>query len=102
MNNLIIKQTSKFKKDLKPYEYDYKVKQELFLCISYLQNNTPLPSKYKDYSLNGNYSGCRDCHIKPDVVLIYEIKNGYLTLIRIGKHNKLGLTEILKLHIKEN
>ena len=105
MSKLNLTQTSRFKKDLKPYEHDYKVKQELSTCITYLQNDITLPSKYKDHALSGNYTGYRDCHIRPDVVLIYEIKNGYLILIRIGKHNKLGLTENLKkqhkLHIKE-
>ncbi len=65
----------------------------------------PLPPKYKDHALSGNYDGKRDCHIRPNNILIYQITETDLILIRFGTHNKLGLTESnslsFKLHIKE-
>lgn len=50
-----------------------------------------LPPKYKDHKLIGNYSGCRECHITPDWLLIYEISNEELILYltRTGTHSDL-------------
>lgn len=50
-----------------------------------------LPPVYKDYKLIGNYSGCRECHITPDWLLIYEISNEELILYltRTGTHSNL-------------
>jgi mRNA interferase YafQ len=49
----------------------------------------PLPEKYKDHSLHGNYEGTRDCHISPDWALIYVIVEDELRLIRTGSHAEL-------------
>ncbi len=38
--------------------------------IRLLAEGEPLPAKYKDHALVGNYAGCRDCHISPDWILI--------------------------------
>ncbi|OEF16183.1 type II toxin-antitoxin system YafQ family toxin [Aliivibrio logei] len=57
--------------------------------ISKLQRNETLDPKNVDHSLTGNWSGFRDCHIKPDLVLIYRIFNGQLQLARIGSHSDL-------------
>lgn len=44
-----------------------------------------------DHSLTGNLKDCRDCHIKPDLVLIYRKTNdNTLELIRLGSHSELG------------
>lgn len=71
-----------------------------------LQVGIPLPPKYKDHYLSGNYEGKRDCHIRPNIVLIYQITATDLILIRLGSHNKLGLTECnlknFRLHITES
>ena len=47
--------------------------------------------KNKDHALTGNYSGCRECHIQPDWLLIYEISNKELILYlnRTGPHSDL-------------
>ncbi|MBN2833034.1 MAG: type II toxin-antitoxin system YafQ family toxin, partial [Campylobacterales bacterium] len=47
--------------------------------------------KYKDHLLIGNYKGCRECHVKPDLLLIYKINNDEveLVLVEVGKHSKL-------------
>lgn len=57
--------------------------------ISKLQRNETLDPKNVDHSLTGNWSGFRDCHIKPDLVLIYRIFDGQLQLARIGSHSDL-------------
>ena len=95
MANYKIKQTSAFKNDLKTYKHDKKLKQELITVTDLLKEGSPLPEKYKDHLLHGNYKGERDCHVRPNLVLIYHINNGDLVLVRVGTHNKLGLTETI-------
>ena len=50
-----------------------------------------LTIKYRDHNLSGNYAGCRECHITPDWLLIYEIQNDelILCLTRTGSHSDL-------------
>jgi mRNA interferase YafQ len=56
------------------------------------KNNQTLPEKHRDHSLTGDWLGHRDCHIKPDLVLIYRTPNDeVLQLVRLGSHSELGL-----------
>ena len=57
--------------------------------ISTLQKGEYLAPKYSDHSLSGNWSGYRDCHVKPDPVLIYKSECEVLKLARIGSHSEL-------------
>lgn len=57
--------------------------------IKQLQLGKELPEKYVDHALSGNWKGYRDCHVKPDLVLIYKAENGILKLARIGSHSEL-------------
>lgn len=59
--------------------------------IEILASGNPLPEKYQDHSLNGNYKDCRECHITPDWLLIYQIrkKELILYLTRTGTHSDL-------------
>lgn len=47
--------------------------------------------KYRDHNLAGKYDGCRECHIEPDWLLVYEIINDVLVLMlyRLGSHSDL-------------
>ncbi len=52
----------------------------------------PLDRRYRDHALSGEWADFRDCHVKPDLVLIYQKPDaGTLRLVRIGSHAKLGL-----------
>ncbi|WP_027360765.1 type II toxin-antitoxin system YafQ family toxin [Desulforegula conservatrix] len=86
-------QQSQFKTDLKRVAKSGRYKlSDILSVIEDLANDKPLPDKYRDHSLTGNWSDCRDCHIKPDLVLIYrKISNDTLQLIRLGSHSELGL-----------
>ena len=81
--------TSSFKKDYK--KLSQKNKDLLKEVIIKLVNNESLEEKYKDHKLIGDYLGCKECHIKPDLLLIYRIENQILelSLIRVGKHSEL-------------
>lgn len=56
-----------------------------------LATDTPLPAKYLDHPLRGEWQDFRDCHVKPDLVLIYRNSdNEALQLVRLGSHSELG------------
>jgi len=81
--------TAKFKKDLKTIakrNLDTELLKEIIrkLCLE-----EPLPLKNKDHSLSGDWSGCRECHISPDWLLIYQIGNGIIVFERTGTHSDL-------------
>lgn len=86
-----IKPTTRFQKDLKLLQksgYDLSL---LTGIIEKLANGETLPPKNRDHFLSGQYKGCRECHITPDWLLIYEIseKELYLYLTRTGSHSDL-------------
>lgn len=88
---LTIKYQSAFKKDYKRIVkrgYDIRLLEEV---ISILANQEPLPEKFRDHGLLGKYTGCRECHITPDWLLIYEIDGEELILYltRTGSHSDL-------------
>ena len=57
--------------------------------LNCLTNDIPLPAKYKDHALTGNHKGFRDCHIKPDLVLIYRIQSDMVDFVRLGSHSEV-------------
>ena len=83
--------TTKFKKDLKKASKRNLKIEKLEKVIDIIANGEMLSEKYRDHELSGNYSGCRECHIEPDWILIYEIHNDKLILIltRTGTHADL-------------
>ena len=88
---LKIKYHTSFKKDYKKVVkrgYDIKLMEDV---IKKLASGEKLPEKNRDHDLSGDYAGCRECHIMPDWLLIYEIDNGELILYltRTGSHSDL-------------
>ena len=86
-----VKPTTKFQKDLKRMQkrgYDISLLTEV---IKLLAAGKALPEKNRDHMLFGNFAGCRECHITPDWLLIYEIANEELILYltRTGTHSDL-------------
>jgi len=81
--------TTSFKKDYKKLSnVDKKLLKEV---ITLLANGKTLVEEYNDHKLIGNYLGCKECHIKPDLLLIYRINDNVLelALTRVGSHSKL-------------
>lgn len=64
---------------------------KLFEVISILSSGGTLGTQFHDHELSGNYKGTRECHIEPDWLLIYEIRNDVLILMlyRLGTHSDL-------------
>ena len=82
---------SRFKKDYKQMIKRGCKQEDFRKVIDILVANEPLPDKYRDHNLSGNYKGFRECHINPDWLLIYRTDNDVLTLtlIRTGTHSDL-------------
>jgi mRNA interferase YafQ len=77
-----VKFTNQFKKDLKLAKRQGKNIERLYSVIEELAD---------DKVLSGNYKGCRECHIEPDWLLIYEVMEDVLVLMlyRVGSHARL-------------
>lgn len=86
-----IKFTTQFKKDLKLAKKQKKNLELLFDVIEKLASGKKLDSKYRDHDLSGDYAGTRECHIEPDWLLVYEIRDDVLVLMlyRLGTHSEL-------------
>jgi len=90
-----IKQSGQFKRDLKreakgPHRQT--LQREFVHLVEALANDQPLAEKYRDHALGGEWQDHRDCHIKPDLVLIYrKPDDAVLQLVRLGSHSELGL-----------
>ena len=68
-----------------------KDKAELKLVLDTLLAEKTLDVKYRDYALSGNYKSYRECHIKPDLLLVYKIEKAELVLyaVYVGSHSDL-------------
>ena len=86
-----VKYTAAFKKDYKRMAKRGKDMDKLLDVVERLCSDEPLPSKYKDHPLSGDYIGHRDCHIEPDWILVYYKTTSclVLTLTRTGSHSDL-------------
>lgn len=82
---------SSFKRDLKRIKKAGLDMNKLFTVVEKLANDEILEENYRDHKLTGNYTGCRECHIEPDWLLIYEKVDDNLILIlnRTGSHSDL-------------
>ena len=87
MLNVVFK--SRFKKDLKKLKSSNRDEDELLAVIGVLAHKQPLEEKFRDHALVGNYAGCRECHIRPDWLLIYQTTETDLLMMRTGSHSEL-------------
>lgn len=89
--NYEVRFTNRFKRDIKLAQKQGKDIDKLFAVVAALAKGETLAPKYRDHDLSGDYTGCRECHIEPDWLLIYEIDNGLLILVlnRVGSHSEL-------------
>lgn len=86
-----IRPSTRFQKDVKRAEKRGYNMELLTAVIKKLAAGEPLPERNKDHILVGDYAGCRECHITPDWLLIYEIRDQdlFLYLTRTGTHSDL-------------
>ena len=90
-----IKQTAQFKRDLKREakgKYGTSLETILLPVITNLVADKPLAPNFRDHLLAGNKRNFRACHLKPDLVLLYQLPDDEtLTLVRPGSHARLNL-----------
>jgi mRNA interferase YafQ len=90
-----LESTHAFKRDLKREStglYKRVLSIDLPAMVLQLQNDEPLAEKFRDHALTGQWNDHRDCHIKPDLVLIYrKLNTDTLQLVRLGSHSELSL-----------
>jgi mRNA interferase YafQ len=90
-----IRYTNRFKRDYKREKsarYGKMLDGDLAEVLKQLSADTPLPRRYFDHPLSGEWKDHRDCHIRPDLVLIYrKPDHAHLDLVRLGSHSELGL-----------
>jgi mRNA interferase YafQ len=66
------------------------LQKQMQTVLDLLLADTPLPAKNRDHALRGEWTGFRDCHIRPDLVLIYrKFEPAFLELTRLGSHSEL-------------
>mgnify|MGYP001616659833 CR=1 FL=1 len=89
---LVVFSTKQFKKDLKKLRrsgvFDDSI---LELVIDKLSAEQPLQEKYQDHALKGSMQGWRECHLRPNLLLVYKVYNEQLILelVRLGSHSEL-------------
>jgi len=90
-----VKYTSRFKRDYrreKSAQHGKKLDALLMEVVNLLAADASLPRRSFDHALMGEWDDHRDCHIKPDLVLIYrKPDDDSLELVRLGSHSELGL-----------
>jgi mRNA interferase YafQ len=88
-----ISRTARFKKDYKREargQHRVTLDADLLAAVSLLATDQSLPAKFHDHPLTGEYTNHRECHLKPDLLLIYKKPDEQtLRLVRVGSHSEL-------------
>ncbi|MEK6730905.1 MAG: type II toxin-antitoxin system YafQ family toxin [Pseudomonadota bacterium] len=88
-----IERSTSFKRDYKREsrgKHRKTLKTVLTDILMHLVSDKSLDIQYRDHDLSGNWCGYRECHVKPDLLLIYrKVGNEILRLARLGSHSKL-------------
>ena len=90
-----IERTSRFKRDYKRESrggHRRGLDERLAAIVRALASDEPLEPRHRDHALSGPWADFRDCHVRPDLVLIYEKPDAHtIRLVRMGSHAELGL-----------
>jgi mRNA interferase YafQ len=87
---LQLEQTKTFKKCLKKYRHKRSILNELKKVVALLVHDKPIPLKYRDHELKGQYKGVRELHLKSDELLLYIKKQHQkIILVALGSHAEI-------------
>ena len=90
-----IERTGQFRRDYKREargQHQASLDADLVSILIALADDQPLAPRHHDHTLSGDWKDHRDCHVKPDLVLIYQKPDAdTLRLVRLGSHSELGL-----------
>lgn len=87
MRQLLIRK--RFDKDLRLAEKRGKKIEKLHKIVDQLQTDKPLATRHRPHLLSGEWHDCWECHVEPDWLLIYQLPEDELVLIRTGTHSDL-------------
>ena len=83
-------ETAQFRRDYKKIASSGRASRSEFLTVvELLANDKVLPQKFRDHMLTGEWKGYRECHIRPDWLLIYQKQDREIILVRTDSHNEL-------------
>lgn len=92
-NKYLLKHSTSFKKDLKKIAKQNQKLEKVIDVLKILSQNgvTGIPAKMKPHILIGNYKGAYECHIEPDLLIIWEQheEDNEISLLRLGSHSEL-------------
>jgi mRNA interferase YafQ len=87
---LTLHTTKQFRKDLKRFKHSKRKPNKLWEVVEILLSQKTLSENYKPHALLGKWKGYLECHVEPDLLLVYSYTdNDTLTLVRVGSHSKL-------------
>ncbi|MBI5414080.1 type II toxin-antitoxin system YafQ family toxin [Candidatus Peregrinibacteria bacterium] len=83
--------TKPFKKQFKKYQYHQKLELKITEALTLIQRGEPLPRKYKEHPLQGERRKLLECHICPDLLLVYfrDEQERNIYMVSIGSHNEI-------------
>jgi mRNA interferase YafQ len=87
MRSVVLK--SQFRRDYRKWIEGMAVEGELRAVMDRIATGVTLEPRHRDHPLSGEWQGCRDCHVRGDLVLIYSIPPGLAVFHRVGSHSEL-------------
>ena len=84
-----VTQRRRFREDLRRQKRRGRNLEDLITAVELLAENGTLPPGYRPHRLSGAWKGVWECHIEPDWLLIYEVTDVEVLLIRTGRHSDL-------------
>lgn len=87
MRRVVLK--SQFRRDFRKWIEGAAIEGELCAVMDRIATGVALEPRHRDHPLSGEWLGCRDCHVRGDVVLIYSLPTGLAVFHRIGSHSEL-------------
>jgi mRNA interferase YafQ len=84
-----IERTNRFKKEYQRRIAGTPLESEFAALVQLLVRGTSLPAGYRDHPLKGALAGYCDCHLRGDLVVIYQVTPDLVKFIRIGSHGEL-------------
>lgn len=79
-----------YKRELKG-RYSQDIELLVQTVITYLMQGQPLPREYKDHAVLAEWENHRECHLKPNLLLVYRVVDNELQLARLGSHTRIFL-----------
>jgi mRNA interferase YafQ len=84
-----IARTNRFKKEYQRHIAGTRMESEFAELVRLLATDATLPPAFRDHPLRGSPSGFRDCHLRGDMVVIYQTTPDLVKFVRIGSHSEL-------------